>query len=95
MDIVELVKADMEARAKVGAEKYGDRLTTGEPCHNGLSALQNAYEEALDLAIYLKKALMEELPKFEGGLGTRCPTHPRSSHPFYLCPVHLLLTHPC
>ncbi len=55
----DLVKADLDARQMLGSKKYGKPLTQGEPCHNGLSALQNAYEEALDLAMYLKKAILE------------------------------------
>lgn len=60
VEIVELVKDDLEARAQVGERKYGARLTAEQPCHNGQSALENAYEEALDLTCYLKKALLEE-----------------------------------
>jgi len=85
MDIVELVKADLEARANVGAAKYGARLTTDEPCHNGISALQNAYEEALDLACYLKMSLTEEHIKVYGG-NQPCGIH-GSDHPDYLCPT--------
>ncbi len=57
--INDLVKADLDARQSLGSLKYGKPLTVDEPCHNGKSALQNAYEEALDLAMYLKKELME------------------------------------
>ena len=62
MDITEMVKQDLEARAVLGENKYGARLDTEIPPQNGLSALRNAYEEALDLACYLRKALadMEE-----------------------------------
>jgi len=49
------VMADMAARIAKGADQYGDPLTT----ENGRDALQDAYEEALDLAMYLKQALME------------------------------------
>jgi hypothetical protein len=59
-DITDLVKLDLESRAEVGERKYGARLNATQPCNNGISALQNAYEEALDMACYLKKALMEE-----------------------------------
>ena len=59
MDITDLVKADLEARACVGQAKYGARLNTNHPCANELSALENAYEETLDLVCYLKKALLE------------------------------------
>lgn len=49
------VMADMAARIAKGADDYGEPLTT----FNGRDALQDAYEEALDLAMYLKQALME------------------------------------
>lgn len=49
------VMADMAARIAKGADEYGEPLTTG----NGRDALVDAYEEALDLALYLKQAIME------------------------------------
>jgi hypothetical protein len=49
------VMSDMAARIAKGADEYGEPLTT----FNGRDALQDAYEEALDLAVYLKQALME------------------------------------
>ena len=49
------VMADMAARIAKGADEYGEPLTT----FNGRDALQDAYEEALDLAMYLKQAIME------------------------------------
>ena len=51
----EVVK-DIVNRVAMGKEKYGVPLTT----NNGRSALQDAYEEALDLAMYLKQRIMEE-----------------------------------
>ena len=57
--IVKLVTQDLMERRDVGIAKYGLPLTVGKPCHNGKSALQNAYEEALDLSKYLKKAMLE------------------------------------
>ena len=59
MDITEMVKNDLEARAVLGEKKYGARLDTEIPPQNGLSVLRNAYEEVLDLACYLRKALAE------------------------------------
>ena len=50
------VIADLEGRRQVGIHKYKEELTT----FNGRSALQDAYEEALDLALYLKQKLMED-----------------------------------
>ena len=54
-DIQSLVIADIEARRLVGIERYGTAL---QP-HNGRDALRDAYEEALDLACYLKQAIVE------------------------------------
>ena len=51
---IELI-ADIRDRTRVGVETYGTPL---QP-HNGRDALQDAYEEALDLCFYLKQALME------------------------------------
>lgn len=50
-----LVIEDIVKRVEAGLEAYGDFLTT----ENGRDALQDAYEEALDLAIYLKQAMLE------------------------------------
>ena len=49
------VRADLEARELVGIERYGTPL---QP-FNGRDALRDAYEEALDLACYLKQAIVE------------------------------------
>ena len=53
--IWELVIADMHARDKLGRQRYGVPLQAG----NGRDALQDAYEEALDLAVYLRQAIEE------------------------------------
>jgi hypothetical protein len=53
--IWDLVIEDMRKRDEFGARKYGRPLTA----FNGKDALQEAYEEALDLAVYLKQALIE------------------------------------
>jgi hypothetical protein len=55
-DIQSRVIADIERRREVGIERYGTAL---QP-HNGRNALIDAYEEALDLAMYLKQRLVEE-----------------------------------
>jgi len=47
---------DIRRRRLVGIARYGTAL---QP-HNGRNALQDAYEEALDLACYLKQRLIEE-----------------------------------
>lgn len=54
--ILDLVVADLQERARVGLRKYGEPLRA----FNGRSALQDAYEEALDLAMYLRQRLEEE-----------------------------------
>jgi hypothetical protein len=51
-----LVRRDLEERERLGIERYGTPLRP----HNGRNALQDAYEEALDLACYLKQALIEQ-----------------------------------
>lgn len=49
------VMADLDERMKFGTRKYGTPLQA----HNGRDALLDAYEEALDLCVYLKQALVE------------------------------------
>ena len=58
MDIAIMVQEDIEARAQLGEKKYGGRLEVGSR-NNMISPLQNAYEEALDLAMYLKQEIEE------------------------------------
>ena len=53
--IVDLVMMDILARKVAGVKKYGTPLQA----NNGRDALQDAYEEALDLAIYLRQAIEE------------------------------------
>jgi len=50
-----MVMQDMEHRDQVGRKRYGTPL---QP-HNGRDALRDAYEEALDLCVYLRQALYE------------------------------------
>lgn len=52
----DLVIADMDERKQFGLQKYNSLL---QP-NNGRSFLQDAYEEVLDLAVYLRGALEEE-----------------------------------
>lgn len=53
--IQDLVIADIEDRKRVGLERYGSLLKA----HNGRDALQDAFEEAIDLAMYLKQLIYE------------------------------------
>lgn len=71
----DLVIADMHARDAVGRERYGVPLQA----HNGRDALQDAYEEALDLVVYLRQAIEERSAHAgygEAGAG-RHPARPR------------------
>ena len=52
----DLVMQDMLDRDHVGCSKYGTRL---QP-NNGRDALTDAYQEALDLCVYLRQALYEK-----------------------------------
>jgi hypothetical protein len=49
------VLADLLARMEAGQQRYGTLLET----HNGRDALMDAYQEALDLCMYLRQAIME------------------------------------
>ena len=55
-DVATLVCADIEARVAKGERTYGERLRA----HNGRNALWDAYQEALDLAIYLRQHIEEQ-----------------------------------
>lgn len=48
---------DMDVRRLMGIERYGRPVVP----NNGRRALQDAYEEVLDLAVYLKQKLAEDL----------------------------------
>ena len=56
------VCADIESRQRVGLRKYG--ITVRDNLLSHKEWLQHAYEEALDLAIYLKRSI-EEINKTE------------------------------
>jgi hypothetical protein len=49
------ILADMAARDALGRQRYGTPLQA----HNGRDALADAYQEALDLAVYLRQHLAE------------------------------------
>jgi hypothetical protein len=53
--IWELVIEDMAARDQLGRERYGTPLQA----NNGRDALAAAYQEALDLVVYLRQAIEE------------------------------------
>jgi hypothetical protein len=56
--IVEKVRNDLHTRSQAGIKKYGTTLAGNKGDH--LYWLQHAYEEALDMALYLKRAIEEE-----------------------------------
>jgi hypothetical protein len=51
----DLVIEDMKTRKEFGLNKYGTTLQA----NNGRDALRDAYEEALDLTVYLRQLLEE------------------------------------
>ena len=53
--VQDAVIADIEERRQLGISRYGTAL---QP-FNGRDALRDAYEEAIDLCMYLKQALIE------------------------------------
>ena len=53
--VQDLVMKDIEERKQMGIRKYGTAL---QP-FNGRKALQDAYEECLDMAMYLKQEILE------------------------------------
>lgn len=53
--VVAQVMVDLMERMELGIKTYGEALRP----NNGRDALQDAYEEALDLACYLKQAMIE------------------------------------
>ena len=55
LTVLDYVLADMAERAAAGFHKYGTHLQT----HNGRDALWDAYQEAMDLCMYLRQAILE------------------------------------
>lgn len=55
-EVLPLVQADLCARVEKGTKEYGEPLMT----NNGRDALWDAYEEVLDLAMYLRQRIEEE-----------------------------------
>ncbi len=54
-DVQSMVIEDIRARRELGIQRYGTALQA----HNGRDALRDAYEEALDLAMYLRQVIEE------------------------------------
>ncbi len=54
--VIDFVLADIRERAEKGKQKYGTYLQT----NNGRNSLWDAYQEAIDLVMYLRQALLEQ-----------------------------------
>lgn len=55
ISVWELVIADMRVRDHIGRQRYGTSLQA----NNGRDALIDAYQEALDLTVYLRQLIEE------------------------------------
>lgn len=55
VSVTDVVIADIHERRQYGITKYGTELQAG----NGRDALTDAYQEALDLVMYLRQLLLE------------------------------------
>jgi len=55
VEVGELVLSDMRDRIALGQERYGSKLKT----FNGRDALVDAYQEAIDLVMYLRQEIEE------------------------------------
>lgn len=53
--IVDLLIEELQQRKQLGIQRYGVPLQA----HNGRDALRDALDEALDLVVYLKQAIVE------------------------------------
>jgi 5'(3')-deoxyribonucleotidase len=53
--VIDKVMRDLQSRSEMGEKKYGTKLQT----FNGRSALWDAYQEVLDLAMYLRQEILE------------------------------------
>ena len=55
LDVKDFVLKDLQDRIEMGEKKYNTTLQT----FNGRDALWDAYQEALDLVMYLRQAILE------------------------------------
>ncbi len=56
--VADFVLDDIRERVSAGEKKYGTKLET----FNGRDALWDAYQEAIDLVMYLRQAILENQP---------------------------------
>lgn len=71
-----LVIADMRERDELGRHRYGTPL---QP-FNGRDALVDAYQEALDLAVYLRQAIEERAATRAAPVKARAKSCPPCNH---------------
>lgn len=69
-DIFDLVIADLRERDAIGHQIYGQKLRAGD----GRDHLIDAYQEALDLSVYLRQEIQER--------EQTCPYSPNKLHSF-------------
>ncbi len=62
-DLHDRLEGDLVKRVRLGQSRYGTVLQT----ENGRDALADAYDEAWDLVIYLKQAMLERDARRERG----------------------------
>jgi hypothetical protein len=60
-NILDQTIKDLQAREVRGLKEYGTTLDRTDLCQD--EWLQHAYEEALDLALYLKKLILTNAPQ--------------------------------
>lgn len=65
--VADLVIADVRARQELGQKRYGTDL---QP-NNGRDALVDAYQEAIDLAMYLRQLIEERAPNIDATTAPR------------------------
>lgn len=86
--IIDLVIQDLRKRDEFGRKKYGESLKS----HNGRNALLDAYQEALDLCMYLRQTLEEQEPETAPSAYQKSPTAQTSPY-LSLDHLRLLNTH--
>ena len=59
VDVADFVLRDITERVEMGKKRYGTKLQT----NNGRDALWDAYQEALDLVMYLRQEILEREEK--------------------------------
>lgn len=77
LPVWDLVIQDMRARDEMGRVKYGTPLQA----NNGRDALVDAYQEALDLCVYLRQLIQERRGEDQDLLGAATPVQHETTDP--------------